>query len=311
MATNKFFRSGTVDRKTYSDQLSKTFDVMWLRSKAEVTELQEFFETINMSEGDTFKIGSVGSSLTYPIRNEDTDTKPFAQVATGYNKTITVYPYRLFVRVTDNMRRMERYSKVEGMVSGLPMAAVAKKEAMRATIFNSQTFSGTAGADSLALCHNSHPHENTEYGTWDNLSTGVLNVDNLHTLRLLADKMTNEFGRPYPVELKKLLIPPDLRRKAAELMRADMDPESALNTPNVLINEMTYKVSHKLTDTDAYFGFGNLKGEERGILEVSLMAPEVKDDEPANVDILIQKRIKFICAFGYTRSKNIVASAGA
>jgi len=307
---NRFLRTGTIDRKTYSDQLSKTFDVMWLRSKKEVTALQPFFDKTNVNEGDTYVIGNVGSALTMPVVNEDTDKKPFAQPAPGSSKTITLYPYRLFVRVTDNMMRMQRYGRVEGMVSGLPQAAMAKLEYLRAAIFNG-AFSGTDGADSLALCYDSHPHENSEFGTWDNLGTGAMTVGNLHALLTLGLNMTNEFGRPYPVNLKRLLIPTALKRTAEENKVAAYDPETALNTPQVLINALTYTVSPHLTDSDAYFAFGDLQGEEKGIHEVSLMDPSVADDEPANVDIVLQKRVKFIVGFGFSTSKNVYGSAGA
>jgi len=300
-----------MDRKTYSDQLSKTFDVMWLRAKDEVSVLAPYFHKINISEGDTFRIGDVGSSLTMPVRNEDTAKRPYAHVAPGFSKELTLLPYRLFVRVTDNMRRMERYGKVAGMVSGLPNAAKAKIEYQRVDIFNSQTFSGTAGADSLALCHDTHPHQNIEYGTWDNLGTGVATVGNLHALRLLGQKMTNEWGRPMPVTLKDWLIPPDLQRTFEEIKIAPKDPETALNTPNVLINGMQYVMSPHLTDTDAYFGFGDLTGEEKGIYEVSLMDPSVADVTDGDPDIVLHKRIKAVNAFGYGTSKNIFASAGA
>lgn len=305
---NRFFRSGTIDRKTYSDQLSKTFDVMWLRAQGMVMRLERYFSQETLANGDEFRIGSVGSGLSLPVENEDTAELPQTQPATGFSKTLTMVPYRTSVKVTDNMRIMERYSKVEGMVSGLPNSGNQKREYLRAGIING-AFTGTAGADSLALCYDSHPHENNEMGTWDNLGTGALTVGNLHALRLLGQKMTDEWGRPMQVTLQDLLIPPDLERKAQELKIAEKDPETALNTPNVLIR-MGYVVSPHLSSTTAYFGFGDLQGEAKGIHEVTLQAPNVKDTTKPNVDIIIFKRLKMVLAVGYSQSKNIFGSVG-
>jgi len=306
----RYFRDGTIDRKGYAEQLDKSIDLMWLRSKEEVSRLAPFFNQQSITEGDTWKIDSVGQALPLPVRNEDTEKKPFAQPAKGFPKTITVYPYRLFVRVTANMMLTQRFGRVNGMVSGLPMAAVAKLEALRAVVFNSQAFSGTAGSDSLSLCNDSHPHLNPEYGTWDNLGTGPMTVSNVHALRLLGQNMTNEFGRPYMVTITDLMFSTALERKAEEIRIAKKDPETALNTPHVLINDLAYTVVPRLTSTTAYFGFGQLRDEEKGIYEVTRLAPTVDNDEPANVDIPFQKRVKFLVGFGYATSQNVYGSAG-
>jgi len=312
MATLRFAKLGIVDRKQYADQLSRDFDLMWLRSNEEISETEDMVVRWDVANGtgDNIKIGNTGSALQLPVKNEDTDAKPFAQPAPGYNKTITLYPYRQFVRVTDNMMRMQRYNMVSGMVSGMPNAAKAKRELLRVALWNG-AFSGTDGSDSFSLCYDSHPHENPEMGTWDNLTTGPLGVDNLHAARLLGQKMKNEWGRPMPVKHTMLAIPPDLERTAQEIRIAKFNPENALNQPNVLITDLSYKVVHNFSSTTAWFVYAKpANKEEFGIYEAVLMDPSVDDDEPGNVDIVWQKRIKFIVGYGFTRTKYVIGSAG-
>lgn len=305
----RFMKAGIVDRKSYPDQLSRDFDVMWTRSLEEPAVLDQFFVTMDESEGDNFKISNIGANLDMPIANEDTEKLPYTQVAPGLSKTLTYVPYRMGVRATDTQRAMERYAKLSSMVSGLPAASMSKLEYLRVAIFDN-SFSGTAGADDLPLCSNSHPHENIEYGAWDNLGTGPASVGNLHAQRQLALKMTNEWGRPMPVDIRDWLIPTDLDQTFEEIKVAKQDPETALNTPNVLINNRGYVCSRHLSSTTAYWGFADLTGEARGIFEVFLQRPNVKNNNPENVDIIFDKRIKFIVAHGFATSKNVFGSAG-
>jgi len=310
MATNAFLRPGVMDRKTYTDLVSRNFDTMWAKSNEEVSMLDQFFYTVDADGGEDYRIGNLTTRLSMPIRNEDTDDMPYSQPAPGFSKTITFYPYRMAIRVTDTMRRMDRYAKIPQAVSGLPNSAKAKLEYLRVDQFNSYAFSGTTGADSLSLCYDSHPHENVEMGTWDNLSTGPASVGNLHTARQLGLKMTNEWGRPQMVQIKRWLIPIALDKTFQEIQVAPMDPETALNTPNVYLKGNQFVVSPHLSSETAYFGFGDMTGDEHGIYEVFLMRPGVADNSPANADIITDKRIKFIVGHGFSTSKNVVGSAG-
>ncbi len=133
---SRFMKAGIVDRKSYPDQLSRDFDVMWTRSLEEPAVLDQFFVTMDESEGDNFKISNIGANLDMPIANEDTEKLPYTQVAPGLSKTLTYVPYRMGVRATDTQRAMERYGKLSSMVSGLPAASMSKLEYLRVAIFD-------------------------------------------------------------------------------------------------------------------------------------------------------------------------------
>lgn len=303
----QFTKLGVIQRDAYPDLLDKSMDVVWNRRDEFRGELGQFFETID-AESDTFKISSIGSALPLPKENEDTDGIPMEQPAPGHTKTITLIPYRQGIRVTDSMVSTERFGKVASMVQGIVKSPMQLREYQRATVFDN-AFSGTAGADSLSLCSNSHPHENITAGTWDNLTTGVLNGDNLQAAHLLHRKIKNEQNNPDPVRPRVLLIPPDLLQMAEELTASVQKPETALNQPNVLIKSFGIVVSEYLNSTTAWFTIGDLTGEERGLVEIVNQALNIKPMAP-ETDILFARRSKSIHAVTFTLSKNVVGSAG-
>ena len=305
----QIIESGIIKRDAYADLLDKSMDVVWQRKDRFAGKLSQFFKKVKAKNGAVYKFSSVGQTVALPSENEDTENMPYVQPGDGYDKTLTYIPYRIAIRITDNMRKMDRFSKCAGMMQGLVKSAMRKQEYLRADIFNN-AFTGTAGADGVSLCNNSHPNPSIGTGTWDNLGTGALTQANLQALRLLAAQMVNDRGQPDPVMIKKLLVPPALLQKATELTSATLMPENALNQPNVLIRNLQIVDSPYLSSSTAYFVEGDLEGDEKGLMEVVLTEINKKNNNPQNADILMDQRVKFVAAYGFGFSKNIFGSAG-
>lgn len=306
---NQFSKVGYVIPQTYVDNLDAAVEYMWMRRDEFAGELGEFFEPIQ-ADSTAFKMSSVSSVLGLVRESEDTADLPYDIPAPGYDKTFNLVNYRLAVRVTDTMVRADRQGKIMAMVQGLPKSIMRKKEYLRAAIFANAFTSGTGG-DGQYLLANSHPHENPEAGTWDNLGTGALTYGNLQALRLLLDNMTNEGGYPDPVKGMTLVVPTALRQKAEELVGATFNPENALNQPVTLIKDLRIVVGHFLTSTTAYFLCGDMTGDNKGMYEVSLLDENLADCKPSdNPDIVWAKRAKMIWTCGFNTSKNITGSTG-
>lgn len=306
------FNRGVMDRNSAGPAaalLDRDHDAIWMQyDKGPKGKTAQWFETID-SPGDSYKLTSVGQALPLMTRNEDTEGIPIVSPAAGYPKEFTLYPYRMKVVITENLMAAQRWPRVRAMAGGLIPAGEWTQEYMRVNIFNN-ALTGTAGADSLPLCDDSHPHENPEMGTWDNEGTGPLTVGNWHAMRLLGQLMTDEMGRSTPVDIRTIYTHPNNEQKAREIMDAKFNPENALNQPNVLPFK-NIEVDANLTSTTAYFGIGGLKGEARGLLDIVLIALNTKDCRPSeNPDIVWAKRAKFFKATGFTRSKNVYGSAG-
>jgi hypothetical protein len=298
-------------RETWPDLINKAIDVIWSqKNEAPELVLGQFFDKVTAASKQ-YVISSGTSHLPMPQEAEDTDPTPYAVAAPGRDKTFTVVNYKLAVRATDTSFRLDRFDKIMYAVSGLVQSTVRFDELHRAQIIDNM-FTGTDGDDGKALCASDHPHENNEAGTWDNASTGALSGPNLHAAILLADLMTDPQGKPNATGGPyTLVIPPQLRQTAIELTMTDLKPATALNDVNALLTDVSGVKSPYLSSAVQWAIFGNLQGEDKGIVEVANLDWDISDNKPANVDIRIDRRAKAIKTFGFCHSKNIIGSTGA
>lgn len=306
---NQFSASqGAMQRDTYIDNIDASVELLWMRRDRFAGVLSQFFNDQN-ADSISWRVSNVSAIVGMPRENEDTDDLPYVQSAPGFAKTFTLVPYRSAVRVTDTMILADRKNKIVAMTGGLIKSSMRRLEYFRAGIING-AFSGTSGADDLSLCNDSHPHENPEAGTWDNLGTGALTGPNLQALRLIGQNMTNEIGAPDSATILKVLIPTALEQTLEELITSTLRAQDSLNANTVLINRLQPVVSPFLTSTTAYFGFADREDEEKGLHEIYLKRPNLSNTGNNPVDIPIDKRIKFITKLGFTTSKNIIGSDG-
>lgn len=309
MAVNKYSAGqGVMDVDTYIDNLNRAIELLWMRKDTQKGVLSKYFDAQDV-ESLAYTISSVGQTVRMPVENNDTEELPYVQPAPGRSKTFTLVNYRVGIRVTDTMIRSDRFNRIVAMTGGLVTSAERRLEYLRAAILNG-AFTGTDGEDSFSLCYDSHTQYDPGAAVWDNLGTGALTGANLQALRLLGQKMTNEIGAPDATTLRDLCVPPDLEQKAQELTTATLTAETSLNTPTVLIKNMGVTVSPHLTSTTAYFGFGDRTGEDKGLLEMYLLRPNLANLGNNPVDIPIDKRVKMIVKVGFTISRNVIASAG-
>jgi len=306
---NQFPRAGVIHKLWNPQTIDSSIDVMWMRRNQFAGVLGKYVEVVPISQGLTHVISSLGSALPLPEPNEDLEPYPVVQSAPGFKKTATVVNYTSSLQVTETAISTDRTGKLMQTLNGPIKAAMRFDEYMRAAFF-ANAFTGTAGADSQPLCSNSHPHENFDAGTWDNLSTGGLTGPNLHAGILVMDLMKDEQNDPFDVNPVDLLVHPSNRQKAMELTNAVRKPEGMLNDPNEIISALNVVVSKYLSSSDAFFVMGDLKGEERGLIEVQSKAWSLDNVGDATVDVPIHKRIKSRKTFIFTTSKNIVGSAG-
>lgn len=305
---NQFFAGNVMVPQTYVDNLDKAIELLWMRRDQFSGNLEQFFTKVQ-TDSLSYKTSSVSSVADAPVQNEDTDDLPYSVPAPGFDKTFTLVSYRMGIRVTDTMVKADRFGKIVSMTGGLMKATMRRIENLRAAILNG-AFATTTTPDAAYLCSNSHLHENPEAGTYDNLGSGALTYGNLQSLRLLGMNMENEKGDPDSVVIQTLLVPTALQQKAEELVTATLNPENALNQPVTLIKNLKIVVSPFLTSTTAYFGFGDLQGEDKGLLEMYLEEPNIADNSPENADIVIDKRVKFIAKMGAIAAKNVYGATG-
>jgi hypothetical protein len=65
-----------------------------------------------------------------------------------------------------------------------------------------------------------------------------------------------------------------------------------------------------LSSSTQYFCMGNRESYDKGLHQITLIPWNIKNNNPANADIVVDKRIKAVHAIGFTVSKNIFGSTG-
>jgi hypothetical protein len=210
--------------------------------KAKVTDYK-------LSDFGSLRLKGEGENIIYddPLFG---DTKEYSPVrwALGY-------------KVTDEMIKHELYGQVEKFERSLVKSATDLQEVTAALVFNNgfgttnaDGFSAT-GFDSLALFSTAHTRLDGG-ATWRNRPTADvdLGVTALQNAVVDIDNLVDERGRPVFAKAKLVVINPEDRFTAKEILQSEYKPGTANNEINALKDEgLSFMVSHYLTDADAWF----------------------------------------------------------
>lgn len=183
----------------------------------------------------------------------------------GGTKAFTPVRFALGYKVTDEMRKQELYGQVEKFERALIKSAVDLQEVTAALLLNNGF--GTTNADGFdatgfdGLQFFSVSHTRLDGGaTWRNRpSTDVdLGVTGLQNALIDFDNLKDDRGRPVFARPKLLVISPEDRFTAKELLESEYKPGTANNEINALKDAgLSFMVSHYKTDTDAWFLAGD------------------------------------------------------
>lgn len=162
-------------------------------------------------------------------------------------------------------------------------------ETVAAEIFNfAFTDAGTtpngfniAGPDGVGLVSTAHPLGPNNSATQSNEHTLALTPDNLDTVCIAMENVTDDVGTKLGLTPTHLLVPTALRRKAREILESDKDPNNANNTVNTLSRSLELIVWPYLTDATAWFvlDMGRAKQHLLWIDRVKVELASAKDDD--------------------------------
>jgi len=314
-ASNSYLRPGIVERfGTARDIVDKTIDLIIERANRVPLEGAKFFRSVDASKirSDEYKESTTSNVLDLPPENNDSEDIPYDSPAPGFPQTFSILNYRLGTRVERQTQEDQiRPGELNSALGGLINAAQRRVEYALASIFNNG-FTGTAGADSLSLFNDSHPQENNEGGTWDNLETAAaLSASAFETARINMMNQTNERGDPMPITGNQLIVSPSDMHEARRILRSDQQPGNALNDANVHRNDFTLTVYNWTTSTTAWFLRGDLPQDQWGIVFVNKVPMNVApSNDPSNPDILMAERVRMRFAVGFTTERNMNGNAG-
>lgn len=265
--------TGTVNHVTRGDLYDKTVDIYTQRANSVPVQGAQYFSKSSSKTLD-FKAVSWSNILGLPRVSGDTEPLPFAEPAPGHTKEITIPTYRLATKITETMVDIDQSGKVMMMIQGLPDSMKSYLEYMFANVFNTGTT--TEGADGSYVFANDHIHAKASAGTFSNVETNAaLAPTTVGVMRTNMRRRKNEQGLVSGIMLEKLIVPPDLEDLANRITTSPKLANSANNDINPY-QGLSFSVWDYLTNTTAWYGWGNLPESMWGLHYVVLKEPVIR-----------------------------------
>lgn len=222
----------------------------WLREHP--TEYPECFNVLDSERAyeEDMLVAGLGA---VPQKPEGTNVI-YDDPIQGNALRFTHITYELGFRVTREMYDDDLYGVVNKVVTSLARSAKHTLETIAWDVLNLAFNAGRVGEDGLALCHTAHTMKSG--GTEANRpSTDIdLSVTGLETALDNFERQNDHRGLPIAISARKVVIPPELKWKAREILNSALRSDTADNATNAFKEEdLTYSVSHYLTSSTAWF----------------------------------------------------------
>lgn len=172
----------------------------------------------------------------------------------GGTVSYTATAYGLAVEITFEAWRDELYGTLQEMIKGLARAARYRQEVQAWAVLNNAFSGGATGFDSAQLCATSHTR--LDGGTSANRPSPDISfsISGLQAATLAYETMVNERNIPQVMAGNLVVIPPQKKFVAREILGSGGVPYKADNEINALIAEdLGWMVGHYLTSTTAWF----------------------------------------------------------
>ena len=177
------------------------------------------------------KMAGFGNLQAQPDGDRITYDDPIAPISKSYTYAVRGLGYKVHERLWMN----DLYDEVTRFEEDLKDAARDDVETSGADVFNNGFGTTNTGFDSLALFSTAHTRLDGGATQANRPSTDeALSLSALHNGIITIKKWVNDRGRPRQHNPRLLLVPSDLIITANELVSAELKPETALNTKNVL-----------------------------------------------------------------------------
>lgn len=267
---------------------------------------EEFSKIFNVqSSSDAFeqdtKMGTYGPLVEKPENTPITYTAP----TMGGDKRYVHLTYGLGVRVSKELWDDDKYGVIKQAPKALARSIRFTKEAVSWNILNQGFSSNVTTMDGISLFNSQHPLLGGAAAT--NIGPGLANIisaagtypnrpsvdiDLSFTALQFAtnqfERLVDAQGMPIGIKPKLLVIPPELKFIARELLGSSGKPGSSDNDINSLLGEdLSFMVCHYLTSAGAWF---MLADKSHHFLNVFMrQAPKDTFDDDFDTDAIKQK----------------------
>lgn len=214
----------------------------------------------------------------------------------GDSIAYTPVRFALGYKITDEMVKHELYGQVEKFERALIASAIDLQETKAALIFNNgfgttdeDGFEAT-GFDGLQMFSTAHTRLDGGAVIRNRPATDVdLSVTGLQNADVDFENMVNDRGRPSKVTPQLLIINPEDKYTAQELLQSQYKPGTANNEINALQSlNMSYMISHYLTDADAWF----IKGDQHDANFIWEERPRGGMEEDFDAEVIKRKIVE-------------------
>lgn len=223
-------------------------------------------ETSDKAYEDEVEFSGLGAMPTKP----EGESVTYEDAIQGGSIRYTHDTYALGVRTSFELYEDDQYKLIQQVPKALARSAHFRKEQVTWNVFN-LGFTTQITTDGVSLFNNQHPLLGGVEAT--NVGPGLTNVISaagtypnrpatdvdlsFTALQLMInhqERLIDSQGIPIAVRLKYLVIPPELKWIAREILGSPHKPYTADNEINALIKEdLNYFISHYFTSQSAWF----------------------------------------------------------
>jgi hypothetical protein len=316
--TNWFSQPGVLMSENYPDVLDSRFKTItrgvW---EQPIQGLSRGYWDEQTTSKAYEKYSQMGGTGVVP-KSRDVDNLPVLHLVPSWDITITPETFRAEMVIEERLRETDQFRVIDRVMEDLNEAARDTIELYAARPYNT-AFSATVDwvcGDGMLLCDKDRKYELTSEGTWDNEETAAsLTQSSIASMNLNFGKVKKPNGRISPMNLKKLVIPRDLRDTAVvqlgKVAGAILKPGSSVNDGNYLMGYgIDFEVWDYLTSTTAYFGLADAKYLKDEIIWLWGSRVNVKPTRTNDPDVYA-KRVRFVFGTGCRRPHGLRGNQGA
>jgi hypothetical protein len=269
---------------------------------------EEFSQIFNMETSDkAFEDEVEFSGLGAMPEKPEGESITYQDAIQGGSKRYTHSTYGLGVRTSWELYEDDQYNLIMQVPKALARAAQFTKEQQAWNVFN-LGFTTVTTTDGVSLFNNQHPLLGGVAAT--NIGPGLTNVigaagtypnrpatdlDFSITALQLAinqnERLIDSQGIPVMMKQSKVVIPPELKWVAREVLGSSYKPYTSDNEINALLKEdLNYFVSHYLTSQSAWF----MVAEKQSHKLKFITRKELDEDFSDDFDTRSIKQISFM-----------------
>jgi hypothetical protein len=177
---------------------------------------------------------------------------PLADPTIGTTKEWTQSRWGLGFRITAGMKKYNKWKVMEENTKSVAVNMKEAKDREIAKMYNNATNTTYAsGYDTLALASSSHTTLAGGY-TYDNYLDAGLSHAGLESALQYFDNLIDDNGWEIPAVPSKLVVCPEYRLEARELLESELKPYTGDNTKNIYKGVLDWMVYHRANTTTSW-----------------------------------------------------------